>query len=420
MIRTLAATLFVASLASIAWADHVVLTDGRTFSGTVTEDGQTVIVELSYATLHFPRSEVAYIDRRPTAEEELDARLEQIRRDNIEALHKASRWAREEGLTQRAAEIAEKILKLDPDHEGARSLLGYVQVDHKWVDFAKGMELARSRLAGEQYEELIEEVLPKLRRLAESTEHRRAVADLLGRAQLQAGRFEGARETFESLAESAPEPESVRYEAIAGILSSYPDGMYTVAEAYPPSAALLRSSSSTRDQVQPGPASLRRPIVLSAALRDQAKEAIAEGAELMGEAREDEPTEPDAARVKYAKALKAFDRADTLVPDIARTYRVEITRRRINSLRGEVEADAEEFDKLSASLGAEAMTSREYQQMILRMLHRLNNIRDSLKEILILIGPYERELYLESKWAQADLRKTESMRRALSEELREE
>ncbi len=155
-------------------------------------------------------------------------------------------------------------------------------------------------------------------------------------------------------------------------------------------------------------------------MRDQAKDAIAQGAGLMVEAKEDESTEPDAARAKYAQALKAFDRADALVPDIARTYRVEITRRRINSLRGEVETDAEEFDKLSASLGAEAMTSREYQQMLLRMLHRLNNIRDSLKEILILIGPYERELYLESNWAQADLRKTESMRKALSEELREE
>ena len=56
-------TCLVGLLAGPAWADRLVLVDGRSFTGTVMIEEETVLVVLPYGSLRFPKDKVARIRR---------------------------------------------------------------------------------------------------------------------------------------------------------------------------------------------------------------------------------------------------------------------------------------------------------------------------------------------------------------------
>jgi hypothetical protein len=120
---------------------------------------------------------------------------------------------------------------------------------------------------------------------------------------------------------------------------------------------------------------------------------------------------------KYLQAGKAFDRADAMVADIARSYRIEIARRRITAIRKDADADAKKFDAALATLGKKDMTAQAYRSMVQRLMHNIDSVRESLKGVIDIAKPYPRELVLEVEWAQQDLKKIEAMRVILASEL---
>ncbi|MFP4054659.1 MAG: hypothetical protein ACLFV7_12430 [Phycisphaerae bacterium] len=418
MIRVLAATWLLGLLASICPADLLVLTDGRTFTGKVAEDGETVSIRVPYGTLRFSRSEVARIERQKTPAENLDSTLAQIKKNNIAALLEAAEYAGKNGLKNRAAEIYQQVLQLAPDNSQARSALGFARIDEKWVPLAKGLEIARSKLTADKSALLLKDVIPALELGAHTDEQKAAVAEIKGTALLREGEFADAREVFTTGAKIASGARAYRLAAFAGILAENDDGMYVLSEPFPASSTLL--ADDDRKTVPAGPASLKREKVLAAALRDAAKKHVDAGAEHMAAARRTEKTDPEAAKPRYRKADEQFDIADALVPDISRTYRVEIARRQIKSLRNDIDLDAQAFDELKKKLGEKSMTAKAYRTVVLKLVHRLNNIRDGLKEIVAVATPYERDLVLEIKWAQADMKKTDQLRIVLMEELKDD
>ena len=190
--------------------------------------------------------------------------------------------------------------------------------------------------------------------------------------------------------------------------------MYVLRETYPPAAALL---GSTQAQIMPGPASLATPLVLEAALRDEAKKEIEAGRKLLEEAQKLSTTDPDMGNMKYALADKRFQRADAMIPDIARAHRVDIARRKIAALRKDADADAKDFDNQMAKLGVKDMPAAAYSNMILRMIHHLDSTREDLKNIIEVAQTYPKDLVLELKWAELDLTRIENMRKILVTEL---
>ncbi len=78
MARLIVLALVVASLSLEAWADQLILTDGRVFTGSVSVNGDTVTIVTSNATLNFPRDEVDKIDQKPTAESEYQEKLADV------------------------------------------------------------------------------------------------------------------------------------------------------------------------------------------------------------------------------------------------------------------------------------------------------------------------------------------------------
>lgn len=414
MRRTAIAWLAILALAASAVGDRVVLNDGRTFEGAVTESEGKIVIEHAYGTISFPLSEVAGIERGPTLVERFEMQLALIARNDPEALFELARWAGNNALPNRSKELLGEVLELDGDHASARRLLGYVRADGKWLDVPAGLQLARGKLEAGKYAVLLKELLPALEQIAGDARQKLKIKHIRAHSHLRARQFAKAAKSFELLAGEAPAPDSIRYAAVASILKARPDGMYVLAEPYPPIAMLLGRPAPA---VEPGPASLAEPSVLSAALRDHAKAAIKKARAVVGEGKKLELTEPEAAKAKYALAAKTFDLADAIVPNIARFDRVEIARRRIAMITRSMNIEAGKFDTLKAELGKRELTPAAYRDLIVRMLRALNHVRSDLGVILQLVGPFERELVLELTDATHRLQRVDALREVLTQEL---
>jgi len=405
--KALAAGLAVL-FSSAAWADRLVLTDGREFEGVVTVqiDGSALIV-MEYGTLSFPKHKISRIELKDTPQQELAKRLEQVAADDPQALFSVAQWADRTGLKRRATGICEDVLKLDPDHDGARAALGYVRVDDTWRPLNEAVTLARSKLEAGQYDLLLTQILPAMEPLARSYGRLPETLELTGMAQLRAKKFTAAARTFATLANSAQEPSSLRYGAITAVLRENPDGMYVLTEPFPRDAGLL---STTAPVAKAGPASLSRPEVLAAALRDRAKPHIAQGRRIMEAAQALENTDAKAAHLKYQQASRALERANAVTgADVGGSYQVQIVRRRIAMVQREIEPMAAEFDRHYRQLGEKPVPP----QIRLEMLRLADSIAVRLKEILALAQPYRSKLALEIMWAEKDLRMLDITREEL-------
>lgn len=401
--------------ASVAVADEVHFPDGRIIVGSVTIQGDAVIVEMPYGTLRFSKANILRIEFKDTPEEKFAKELAHVDPGDADALFSLARRADELGLKQQAGELYSRVIRLNPDHTGVRHVLGYAQADGKWITFAQAMELSRSKLEAGQTDELLTKVIPELQAAAGSTDEHATVGELRGLCLLRAMQFGEAAQAFAKLAGTSQGRWAVRFAAMAAILQRNQDGMYILTAKYPPEAALFGGNV-----LEPGPASLARPLVLEAALRDEARKHIDAGRKSMAEGKALDETDPDAAIRKYNQALKAFDTADALAPMASRSYRVEITRRWIACARRNAAIDSRKYDDLEARLGGTKLSGAAYNDLLRRMIHHLDNVRDNIQRILKVSEPYPRDLLLEITWAKDDLQKVENRRRVLIKELREE
>jgi len=420
MVRAALSGCLVAILATAAAADKLVLTDGRVFTGTVSVESDTVQIAVPYGTLRFDKTMVERIELMDTPEQEFRKKLADTDLDDPNALFGLAQWAGQKKLTRQATDLYNLTLKLAPGHAGAHKGLGHILIGKTWQPFEAALAQARGKLEAGSYEVLLEDIIPALKQAAPTRADSLEVTDLLGHAQLRSRQFIRAEATFTELAELARKSEppavdlAVRAGAIAEILHANSDGMYVLKETYPPSSVLLGATDS---QVMPGPASLARPLALEAALRDEAKTEIEAGRELLEEAQKLSATEPDLGNIKYALADQAFQRADAMIPHIARAHRVDIARRKIAGLRKDADADAKDFDDQMAKLGVKDMPPSAYSTMILRMIHHLDSTREDLRRIVELAQVYPKDLVLELKWAELDLTRIENMRKILVTEL---
>lgn len=132
-----------------ARADTVVLTDGTRREGKiVSENAEQVVLEIAQgrmsARMAFARKEVAAIERGPTANDKLLAEVARrraaLKADDAAGWLELARWLdAQSGLSADARAAWEKVLKLDPDNEAARTRLGYRRLDGRWVTEAEYM-----------------------------------------------------------------------------------------------------------------------------------------------------------------------------------------------------------------------------------------------------------------------------------------
>jgi hypothetical protein len=412
MLRALLTVCILAVLAAPADADKVHLADGRTLVGVATMDGDDVQIVMEYGAIRVPRSEVASIEVGDTPEAELAKKLAAAPDKDPAALAQIARWAAENKLPRQANEIYNRVLAIEPNNPAARAALDFARVDGEWRPFAQGLELARNKLDAGQTQSLLADVLPPLEGLAGTKERQQALRELAGLAMIRSAKFAAALKAFEELASKSTGPAAVRYAAIAQVLGESPDGMCVLSGPYPPEGDLLGGRETV---LKAGPASLTDPRALQAALAEKAKKEIQAARQAIEELKKADSA--DSARARAAAAGKALDRADALAPGISRSYRVELVRLRIEEVRKEVDRQAKDADKELASLGKAELAAAPYREKLQKLLRLLDVIRDNLKDITDAAKLYPRDLLLEVKWAEADLKKIKEMRDLLVGEL---
>ncbi len=120
-------------LGTAVWADIVHLKDGRKVEGTVVEQSdQKVVVQTKFGMSEFMASEVARVEKKATPEEEFKTRREAAEGD-ADALYELYLWAKAQGLKSEPTRVLRDVIKVDPDHENARKLLGYERYDGVWL-----------------------------------------------------------------------------------------------------------------------------------------------------------------------------------------------------------------------------------------------------------------------------------------------
>ncbi len=405
---------------TVARADRIFLTDGRVLTGQATVGPTEVRIDTAYGTIRFPRHMVERVEAVDTPQQQLSQRLTENDRNDPNALYVVARWADAQGLAEEAQQLYREVLALDSHHAQAREALGYLRVEGQWVELETGLALLRARLAGGALSEAdptVEPWLAELTRLARQPSQRLAVRELRALWLVRQGKLPAAGAALAELAREAQGLPAFRLATLAGIITENSDGMYVLTEPYPPQASLLGAEPGRA--YPPGPAPLTEPIVLQAALRDRARGVLEQARAHIGAGQAVERTDRPGADEAYRQALASLDRADALVPEIARSYRIEVIRRQVALLRRDVEAQAALFDAEMATLGKQELSPQAYTYKLGRMVRYLSTARETLDRILGLSGPFTRELVLEIRWAELDRQRIDAMLTTLRQELHE-
>ncbi len=128
-------------LPCVALADKVILKDGGEVIGkvVVTETEVEVTVREGMK-VSIPKDQVKEIIFEKTPVEEFEERLAKIDAEDAAGFYELGLWAREQGLKEEARRTFEKVIKLAPDHAGARKELGYIRHEGEWVLYEEAMK----------------------------------------------------------------------------------------------------------------------------------------------------------------------------------------------------------------------------------------------------------------------------------------
>jgi hypothetical protein len=119
---------------AVARADVVHLKEGGTLEGkVVAEDATTVTLDTRFGRQVLERSRIERIEKKPTAEEEIAEREAKLKPGTPDEWFALAEFAGKKGLKKERERLLDKVLALDPDHEGANVARGRVRYEGKWM-----------------------------------------------------------------------------------------------------------------------------------------------------------------------------------------------------------------------------------------------------------------------------------------------
>lgn len=203
-LTNLAAAMGLLLLAAPAEADVVLLKNGKILEGRVEELASgKVRIHLAAGSLTFPQSQIASVEAAQTLEEILEGELRRLAPDDAEGRFRLAQRARREQESTLSSRLLEEVISVDPDHERARSLLGYVAHEGSWLTKEQFHTLrGEVQFQGRWVPASVRDSM--LRQQAE----RRALAQEM-QLQLAAERAAAARQRAQAEAEEAAERERI-------------------------------------------------------------------------------------------------------------------------------------------------------------------------------------------------------------------
>src|SRR5947209_2784071 len=123
----------VVALASVAFADTVIMKDGRELQGRSTIEGDEIVVRQKHGEVRVLRADVLRVDREDDVYSQYEKKEKDLASGTADERYQLGVWARDHKIDDEARTAFLSVLKVDPDHSGARAALGYVKVDGRWV-----------------------------------------------------------------------------------------------------------------------------------------------------------------------------------------------------------------------------------------------------------------------------------------------
>ena len=131
----------------VSYADLFHLKDGRVIDGTILREiGDLISIRSSDGdVITVDRSQILKTEKQQTALDQYRTRLAQMDPSSLEDQLNLARWCDSVNLKPQSMKHWKMVIQIDPDHDQARSLLGYVWIGGDW--FLQGSEDAKKRRA---------------------------------------------------------------------------------------------------------------------------------------------------------------------------------------------------------------------------------------------------------------------------------
>lgn len=126
-----------AFVANPALADIVHMKDGRQIEGKVIENDPKkpeIKIRVKGIVQSLKRTDVAKVEVKATKEDVYEEKSKALAAGDAQGHFELGLWCQTEGLTAQAKKAFQQAIKVDPDHEGARTALGFEKVDGQWLD----------------------------------------------------------------------------------------------------------------------------------------------------------------------------------------------------------------------------------------------------------------------------------------------
>src|SRR5262245_3899776 len=124
---------FVLASASAAAADEVWLENGGKLVGRATRAGDDVIVKTPTGEFRVPATQVKSITPGRTVWDEYDEKLKGADLKDAKTQVELGDWCKKQGLTPESRRHWKKAIEIDPDQADARSRLGFIRYEDRWL-----------------------------------------------------------------------------------------------------------------------------------------------------------------------------------------------------------------------------------------------------------------------------------------------
>lgn len=126
--------LLTLALAGQARADVITLRDGRTVEGAIVERGSThLVVRHKLGEVAVERAQIVKVVEQDDPWDQLQRLRHELGNGTADERYRVAALARELGLDDEAKRAFLNVLRVDPDHPGARAALGHVRHEGRWL-----------------------------------------------------------------------------------------------------------------------------------------------------------------------------------------------------------------------------------------------------------------------------------------------
>ena len=130
--RKLACLLIL--LPTAVFADEIFLKGGAKFTGRIQEETATMVtIDIGDGVIGVARSRIDHIVKGKSALDEYDERAAKLKPKDAAGWRSLGSWAAQQGLSAQSRQAYQNVLTSLPNDQEARTALGYVQYQGKWV-----------------------------------------------------------------------------------------------------------------------------------------------------------------------------------------------------------------------------------------------------------------------------------------------